>query len=152
MTFILKQILPIENIVLDINCSSKKRVFEQAGLIFENNCGIARSDVSENLLAGEILGSSSLGHGVAVPYGKIINLKNPLAALIRLSNSIPFESKDNIPVNLFFFLLIPEKFKKEHLNLLTELDKMFSSKSFCENLNNEKNPLSILDKISNWKY
>lgn len=46
----LSKILPSENVVLDLEVSSKKRVFEQAGLIFENNCGISRSDVTDNLL------------------------------------------------------------------------------------------------------
>jgi nitrogen PTS system EIIA component len=71
------QILPLKNIVLDIDVSSKKRAFEQAGLIFENNFGIARSTVSDNLFARERLGSTGLGHGVAVPHGRIKGLKSP---------------------------------------------------------------------------
>ena len=78
------QILPLTNVVLDLDVSSKKRAFEQAGLIFENNCGIARSTVSDNLFARERLGSTGLGHGVAVPHGRIKGLKAPLAALVRL--------------------------------------------------------------------
>ena len=74
------QILSLENVVLDMDVSSKKRAFEQAGLIFENNCGIARSIVSDNLFARERLGSTGLGHGVAVPHGRIKGLKAPLAA------------------------------------------------------------------------
>ena len=67
----LSKILSLENVVLDLEVSSKKRAFEQAGLIFENNCGIARSTVSDNLFARERLGSTGLGHGVAVPHGRI---------------------------------------------------------------------------------
>ena len=63
----LSKILSLENVQLDLEVSSKKRAFEQAGLIFENNCGIARSTVSANLFARERLGSTGLGHGVAVP-------------------------------------------------------------------------------------
>lgn len=63
----LSKILPSENVVLDLEVSSKKRVFEQAGLIFENNCGISRSDVTDNLFARESLGTTGLGYGVAVP-------------------------------------------------------------------------------------
>ena len=62
----LAKILSVDNVVLDLEVSSKKRAFEQAGLIFENNCGIARSVVSDNLFARERLGSTGLGHGVAV--------------------------------------------------------------------------------------
>ena len=100
------QILPLTNVVLDLDVSSKKRAFEQAGLIFENNCGIARSTVSDNLLARERLGSTGLGHGVAVPHGRIKGLKAPLAAFVRLKEPIPFESPDGEPVILLIFLLI----------------------------------------------
>ena len=70
-------ILSPKNVVLDLDVSSKKRAFEQAGLIFENNCGIARSTVSDNLFARERLRSTGLGHGVAVPHGRIKGLKAP---------------------------------------------------------------------------
>jgi nitrogen PTS system EIIA component len=111
MTYFSK-ILPFENVVLDLDVSSKKRAFEQAGLIFENNCSIARSLVSDNLFARERLGSTGLGHGVAVPHGRIKGLKAPIAAFIRLSEPIPFESPDGQPVNLLVFLLIPDNILK----------------------------------------
>jgi HPr kinase/phosphorylase len=107
----LSKILSLENVQLDLEVSSKKRAFEQAGLIFENNCGIARSTVSDNLFARERLGSTGLGHGVAVPHGRIKgskSLKSPLAAFVRLVEPIPFESPDGQPVKLLFFLLIPD--------------------------------------------
>ena len=72
----LSKILSLENVQLDLEVSSKKRAFEQAGLIFENNCGIARSTVSDNLFARERLGSTGLGHGVAVPHGRIKGSKS----------------------------------------------------------------------------
>src|SRR3954469_5641554 len=87
----LSKILSLENVMLDLEVSSKKRTFEQAGLIFENNCGIARSTVSDNLFARERLGSTGLGHSVAVPHGRIKGLKAPMAAFVRLAEPIPFE-------------------------------------------------------------
>ena len=102
MTNIAK-ILPLENVLLNLDVSSKKRAFEQAGLLFENNCSIARSTVSENLFARERLGSTGLGHGVAVPHGRIKGLKNPIAAFVRLAEAIPFESPDGMPVDLLIF-------------------------------------------------
>ena len=52
----LAKILPLENVVVDLSVTSKKRVFEQAGLMFENQNGIARSIVTDNLFARERLG------------------------------------------------------------------------------------------------
>ena len=122
----LSQILAEQNIVLDLECSSKKRAFEQAGLIFENNCGIARSTVSDNLFARERLGSTGLGHGVAVPHGRIKGLKNPIAAFVRLLDPIPFESPDGLPVKVLIFLLMPDNVTQQHLEILSEIAEMLS--------------------------
>jgi len=79
----LAAILPASNVLVDVDATSKKRVFEQAGLLFENQHAIARAIVADNLFARERLGSTGLGHAVAIPHGRIKGLKNPLAAVLR---------------------------------------------------------------------
>ena len=150
----LSKILSLENVQLDLEVSSKKRAFEQAGLIFENNCGIARSTVSDNLFARERLGSTGLGHGVAVPHGRIKgskSLKAPLAAFVRLSEPIPFESPDGKPVNLLFFLLIPDHATQQHLEILSEIAEMFSDDAFRTALTTDPNAASVYSRIVNWQ-
>lgn len=144
------QILPLKNVVLDLECSSKKRAFEQAGLIFENNCGIARSTVSDNLFARERLGSTGLGHGVAVPHGRIRGLKAPLAAFVRLNEAIPFESPDAEPVKLLIFLLIPDNVTQQHLEILSEIAEMFSDKVFRTALAEDGNADAVHARITSW--
>ena len=80
----LATILPVANVVVDVDVTSKKRVFEHAGMLFENHHTIARAVVTDNLFARERLGSTGLGHGVSIPHGRIKGLKNPLAAVIRV--------------------------------------------------------------------
>ena len=96
----LSAILPVSQVLVDVDATSKKRVFEAAGLLFENQHAIARATVTDNLFARERLGSTGLGHGVAIPHGRIKGLKHPLAAVIRLSHPIPFDAPDDEPVNL----------------------------------------------------
>lgn len=148
------QILPLENVVLDMDVSSKKRTFEQVGLLFENNFGIARSTVSDNLFARERLGSTGLGHGVAVPHGRIKgskSLKSPLAAFVRLLEPIPFESPDGQPVKLLFFLLIPDHVTQQHLEILSEIAEMFSDDAFRQALSSDPDPKSVHARIVNWQ-
>lgn len=145
------QILPAENVVLDLDVSSKKRAFEQAGLLFENNCGIARSTVSDNLFARERLGSTGLGHGVAVPHGRIKGLKAPLAAFVRLAAPIPFESPDGEPVNLLIFLLIPDNVTQQHLEILSEVAEMFSNEVFRNVLSTTADPAAVHARIITWQ-
>jgi PTS system nitrogen regulatory IIA component len=150
MTNIAK-ILPLTNVVLNLEVSSKKRAFEQAGLIFENNSGIARSIVSENLFARERLGSTGLGHGVAIPHGRIKGLKKPVAAFIRLAEPIPFESPDSEPVHLLIFLLMPDNVTKQHLAILAEIAEMFSDSSIRAELSNETDPVAVHNLIMAWQ-
>ena len=147
----LATILSPDNVVLDLEVSSKKRAFEQAGLIFENNCGIARSAVSDNLFARERLGSTGLGHGVAVPHGRIKGLKTPLAAFVRLLEPIPFESPDGMPVNLLVFLLIPDHVTQHHLEILSEIAEMFSDDAFRAGLARDTDPAAAYARIVGWQ-
>ncbi|MDB5853493.1 MAG: ptsN2 [Herminiimonas sp.] len=144
-------ILPLQNVVLDLDVSSKKRAFEQAGLLFENNHGIARSTVSDNLFARERLGSTGLGHGVAVPHGRIKGLKAPLAAFMRLAEPIPFESPDGQPVKLLIFLLIPDHVTQHHLEILSEIAEIFSDDHFRDALSTDADAAALHARLTNWQ-
>lgn len=147
----ISKILPATNVLLNLEVSSKKRAFEQAGLLFENNCGIARSTVSENLFARERLGSTGLGHGVAIPHGRIKGLKKPVAAFIRLAEPIPFESPDGEPVRLLIFLLMPDNVTKQHLAILAEIAEMFSDATVRNELSNETDATAVHQRLMAWQ-
>jgi len=100
-------LLPLDNVVAALDASSKKRVFEDAGILFENHQGIARSVVYEALFAREKLGSTALGQGIAIPHGRIKGLKKPLGAFFRLEVPVQFEAPDGKPVSHIFVLLVP---------------------------------------------
>jgi nitrogen PTS system EIIA component len=147
----LAKLLPLDKVVLGLSVTSKKRVFEQAGLIFENNNGIARSVVTDNLFARERLGSTGLGEGVAIPHGRIKGLKQPLAAFVRLAEPIPFESPDGQPVSLLIFLLVPEQATQQHLEILSEIAQLLSDREARERLNTEPDALSIHAFLTQWE-
>ncbi len=151
MSIHLSKILRPENIVLDLEVSSKKRVFEQAGLLFENHCGISRALVTDNLFARESMGSTGLGYGVAVPHGRIEGLKGPLGAFIRLASPVPFEAPDGKPVNLLFFLLIPQNVTQQHLEILSEIAAMFSDSQCRRVLTDENDSERIYRIITGWE-
>ena len=82
-------ILPAGNVLLGVDATSKKRAFEHAGVLFENQHSIARATVTDNLFARERLGSTGLGHGVAIPHGRIKGLKNPLVQCCACNSRSP---------------------------------------------------------------
>ena len=127
---LLSRILPAENIVLELAVTSKKRVFEQAGLLFENQHGIERAAVYESLFARERLGSTGLGAGIAVPHGRVKGLNRSVAAFFRLATPIAFEAPDGLPVSQLLFLLAPESAAPQHLDILAEVAQLFSDDTF----------------------
>jgi PTS system nitrogen regulatory IIA component len=147
----LSRLLPASNVMLDFSASSKKRAFEQAGLIFENHQGIARAKVFDSLFARERLGSTGLGQGVAIPHGRIKGLKDAVAAFVRVAEPVPFDAPDGQPVSLMVFLLVPEQATQQHLDILSELAQMLSDKSFRESLLNATDANAVHVALTTWE-
>lgn len=147
---LIAKLLPPANVVVGLEASSKKRAFEQAGLLFENNHGIGRSTVFDSLFAREKLGSTGLGQGIAIPHGRIKGLKDALGAFIRLAEPVPFDAPDGRPVTMLFVLLVPEQANEHHLQLLSELAQMFSDRAFREKLLNAPDAESAHTLFAQW--
>ena len=147
----LSAILPAGNVLVNVDASSKKRAFEQAGLLFENQHTIARGVVTDSLFARERLASTGLGHGVAIPHGRIKGLKNPLAAVLRVQQPLPFGAPDDEPVLLLIFLLVPEAATQRHLEILSEIAEMLSDRALRERLKVEPDPAVLHQLISDWQ-
>lgn len=143
--------LPANNVLIDLAVASKKRAFEQAGLLFENNHGIGRAAVFDSLFARERLGSTGLGQAVAIPHGRIKGLKEALAAVIRLAEPITFDAPDGHPVKLLVVLLVPEQASQTHLDLLSELAQMLSDKPFRDSLFSAPDAETLHRLLVNWE-
>jgi PTS system nitrogen regulatory IIA component len=145
------KLLQASHIQLDVQASSKKRLFEQAGLLFENQDGIAKSVVFDSLFAREKLGSTGLGQGVAIPHGRIKGLKEALGAFVRLAQPVPFDAPDGNPVSLVFVLLVSEKATEKHLQILSELAQMFSDKALREAMGRAADAAALYELIASWQ-
>ena len=145
---LMSRILPLQNIVLDLEATSKKRAFEQAALLFENHHGIARTAVFQSLMGRERLGSTALGHLIAVPHGRIKGLKEPAIAFFRLAEPVRFDPNDGRQASLLFVLLVPEAATQVHLDLLSEIARMASNESLREKLLSESDPAVIHELLT----
>jgi len=144
-------LLPLSNVFIDLAVSSKKRLFEQVSLIFENNHGIARSTVYESLFVRERLGSTGLGHGVAIPHGRVKNLRSAVGIFVRLSTPVLFDAPDGKPVFLVFVLLVPEQATEKHLQILSELAQMFGDQSLRESMVTASSAADLHHSITLWE-
>ncbi len=147
----LAAILPAAQVQVGIDATSKKRAFEEAGLLFENLHGLSRALVTDSLFARERLGSTGLGHGVAIPHGRIKGLKAPMAAVFRLANPIGFDAPDEQSVGLLIFLLVPEAATQKHLEILSEIAEMLSDAPLREKIKSTDQADQLHGLIAHWQ-
>ena len=146
----LASILPAAQVLVHVDATSKKRVFEEVGLLFENLHGLNRALVTDSLFARERLGSTGLGHGVAIPHGRIKGLKAPMAAVLQLAQPIGFDAPDELPVSLLIFLLVPEAATQKHLKILSEIAELLSDAGLRAKLNASATPAELHGLIAGW--
>jgi nitrogen PTS system EIIA component len=147
----LASILPADQVLVGIDATSKKRAFEEAGLLFENLHGLSRALVTDSLFARERLGSTGLGHGVAIPHGRIKGLKAPMAAVFRLNQPIGFDAPDELAVGLLIFLLVPEAATQKHLEILSEIAELLSDAPLREKIKSAEQADVLHGLISHWQ-
>ncbi|MDR1311634.1 MAG: PTS sugar transporter subunit IIA [Burkholderiaceae bacterium] len=146
----LSGLISSEHILLDLNISSKEQLFDEVGRLFARTDDLSDTLVSSNLLAREQLASTGLGHGVAVPHGRIVGLKAPVAAFIRLSRPLPFDSPDGNPITMMVILLIPDNVTQKHLEILSEVAELFSDSAMLDKLSTEKKAATVHKMLSSW--
>jgi PTS system nitrogen regulatory IIA component len=146
----LASILPVDQVLVSVEVTSKKRAFEEAGLLFESLHGLSRALVTDSLFARERLGSTGLGHGVAIPHGRIKGLKAPMAAVFQLSKPIGFDAPDEQPVLLLIFLLVPEAATQKHLEILSEIAELLSDGALRDRIKHSDSRDALHGLISGW--
>ena len=138
-------------VLAGVSVSSKKRLLEQlAGLLAEGAGEETERRVFDSLCAREKLGSTGLGHGVAIPHGRTA-LPGAVGAFLRLSEPIDFSALDGKPVDLVFALAVPEHFSGQHLLLLSQLAEMFSDPAFTARLREAPDDASLYALLADWQ-
>jgi len=146
----LAAILPATQVLVGVDATSKKRAFEEAGLLFENQQGLSRALITDSLFARERLGSTGLGHGVAIPHGRIKGLEAPMAAVFQLAHPIGFDAPDEQPVVLLIFLLVPEAATQKHLEILSEIAELLSNSVLRDQLKVCTDAQQLHGLIADW--
>lgn len=143
-------IVPDRVICLD-QISSKKRLLETLGQMLSLGAiDLDPADIFNKLIERERLGSTGLGHGVALPHGRLGNNTSTVGAFIKLDSPVDFDSTDGQPTDLIFALLVPEHHTEEHLQILASLAGMFSDSEFCKQLRDCKSNEDLFKHLSSW--
>ena len=123
----LSDVLAPENVVLDLDASSKSSLLRTLSAIAAKQLGIGEAVICAALNKREKLGSTGIGEGIAIPHAAIPDLKKPFALFARLSKPVDFEAIDENPVDIVAVLLVPVEKSSTKLNLLAGLARILRS-------------------------
>lgn len=147
-TLPLIDLLSADRVALDESLTSKKSLLEKASrLLARDGQAAASRDIFEALCQRERLGSTGLGHGVAIPHCRVAQ-QGVSGAFIRLKRPIEFDSPDGSPVDLFFALAVPSECNEAHLKLLARIAERFSDAGQREALRRATDYRELSDVLS----
>ena len=136
-------VLTPEDVLLDVEATSRRGVFEHVGELFARRHAMNRAQVSNALYLRERLGSTALGHGVALPHARLGEANRTAAAFVRTRLPIPFDAPDAKPVTDMIVLVVPNRATDVHLQLLADIAQLFGQKAFREKLRACADPAEI---------
>ncbi|MBT9613069.1 MAG: PTS sugar transporter subunit IIA [Burkholderiales bacterium] len=131
---LISSLLKPEYVLLDLDAGSKDLLFGEIARHIAPALQLDPKLVEKSLVTREKLGSTGLGQGVAIPHGRIKQLKQAAGIFIRTRDPVPFGAPDNEPVRLLFVLLVPEHATDLHLQILSELAQLFGDRTLRERL------------------
>ena len=108
-------------------------------------------EIFQLLTEREKLGSTSMGHGVALPHARTNLTEQAIGAFLKLENGIDFDSPDEQRTDLIFALMVPEHYTDEHLKILSYLATLFSDENFCREVRNTNGRKDIYEHLINWQ-
>lgn len=146
------ELLAAERVVPRADITSKKRALEFLSTILaESNPNLDQNEIFTSLLGREKLGSTGLGHHVALPHGRLATSEPPIGAFITLAEPIDFDAIDDQPVDLLFALVVPEESTSEHLTILAQLAELFRDEGFCQQLRETTEREDLLRLFTTWR-
>jgi len=123
--------IPVDHILLGSTARSKRALItEIAGLL----PAMDPDQVLELIMAREHLGSTGIGHGVAIPHSRMPDLAEPVIAMARHPEGIDFDAIDGQPVYIVVMLLVPDDEDGQHLELLAKLARLLQKDEFRQSI------------------
>jgi len=142
-----------ESVLPDVRTSSKKRLLEVISKALTNGSeDLDSREVFESLCARERLGSTGLGHGVAIPHGRIHGNSRVRAVFVRLAKPLPFDAADGQPVDLLFALAVPQNSTGDHLKLLAEIARKFSDPELLTALRKARDAAEMVQLLAGTRH
>jgi nitrogen PTS system EIIA component len=123
-----------KGIIANLRAGSKKQALQELAKKAAEVTGLHDRAIFDVLLERERLGTTGVGHGIAIPHGKLPNLDKVHGIFARLERPVDFDAIDEQPVDLMFLLLAPEAAGADHLKALARVSRLLRDSAMCEKL------------------
>lgn len=143
-------LLAPEDIRLDLDVSSKEQLLEQVAALLAARHGLSKTFILESLTTREQLGSTGVGHGVAIPHARMNQCAMAAGVFVRTKNAIPFDAPDGKPVSVFLGLIVPNKAAELHLQILATAAGMLGDRNFRKKLKACTDTNAVKDLLAAW--
>lgn len=144
---LLAGLLGPQDVLLDVQVKDRRALFELVDAHLAHQHGLPKGCAALGLGNRERIGSTGLGEGVAVPHARLRQLGHVCLMYVRLAKPIDFDAPDAQPVKDVLVLLVPEKARQEHLDILADLTQMFSKRRFRQRLHTCETPDAVRELL-----
>jgi PTS system nitrogen regulatory IIA component len=143
----LADVLRADDVHLDLEASTRAGLLEKIAGLLAGRHGLSKDQVLQSLTAREQLGSTGLGHGVAIPHARMYECELATGVFVRTRSPVPFDAPDGKSVSLFLALIVPKHATQWHLNLLASAAALFSDRALRDALLIATEPAAIRDLL-----
>ncbi len=117
-----------------LKAANKKQVLQMLADRAADLTGLSSFEIFNTLIQRERLGSTGVGSGIAIPHGKLPNLRQTVGVFARLDEPIEFDAIDEEPVDIIMLLLAPETAGADHLKALARVSRLLREPRSVEKL------------------
>jgi PTS system nitrogen regulatory IIA component len=140
MAMEIEDLITPQSVVARLRVTSKKQVLQELSKRAAEMTGLHERAIFDVLLERERLGTTGVGDGIAIPHGKLPELRRLYGVFARLETPVDFDAVDDQPVDLIFLLLAPETAGADHLKALARVSRLLRDRSTCEKLRGADQP------------
>ena len=130
----LQDLLAADRIALLVEPGGRDAVLDTAARLLADGSALHTAAIASTLREREALGSTGIGHGIAIPHARTHAFEDARGAFLRLREPVDFDASDGQPVDLVFALAVPRHFTQQHLHVLADLAQRFSDATFRDAL------------------
>lgn len=134
--------------IIDVRVQSKQQLLQTLAQKAAASLGLQADDIVSALVKREELGSTGLGHGVAIPHARLPVTRRPFGMIARLKPPVDFNAIDARPADLVFMLLLPAPPGNDHLAALALVARKLKSAETLTRLRQAKSPSELYTAVT----